>query len=487
VPVATATVAAALVALIWTPRRAIPILVIASIAAIAIAAGADLRPWVARLARATERALLVVATGLTYAVAIVPAWALGRARRRSLDQVGRSGWQAAGEVAAPGRSFAARGVWAVGCVTCVLAANYVAGWAFDRVTGRDGPSSIAEVLDGDTASTIADPRSASPAMAGLPWADEYLRTLQQTGTTYWPYTESRPLDFRSRYINIEDWARRSWQPPAVPGEVLPDLWLFGGSCMFGEGQRDEHTIPSEVARLAAADGLPLRVRNYGQRGWTHFQSMVLFEQELAIDGPPTLAAFYDGPNDVNVQALLEEPVPSHYQAAEYAERLAGASIATRYVTDPVDSSALEDAWHAYSVHSLAHKVVGLLSEPAGAQDDGGVTVDGDGQRRYPTTPEDGTDAGRVYERSKALTVSIAERADVPVRFFWQPVLAQGEPDRRARAELSASTTDLSDVLDDHPEVFLDGAHTNEEGARLVAEALWAELRPAIAAWYEAHP
>jgi lysophospholipase L1-like esterase len=91
----------------------------------------------------------------------------------------------------------------------------------------------------------------------------------------------------------------------------------------------------------------------------------------------------------------------------------------------------------------------------------------------------------VYERAKAMTRSIAARADVPVRFFWQPAAGEGDPERRAKAELTSSTIDISDVLLDHPEVFLDGVHTNEEGARIVAERMWEDLRPTIEAWYEA--
>lgn len=38
---------------------------------------------------------------------------------------------------------------------------------------------------------------------------------------------------------------------------------------------------------------------------------------------------------------------------------------------------------------------------------------------------------------------------------------------------------MSDALAAHPEVFIDGAHTNERGAELVATELWERIRPAV--------
>jgi hypothetical protein len=87
------------------------------------------------------------------------------------------------------------------------------------------------------------------------------------------------------------------------------------------------------------------------------------------------------------------------------------------------------------------------------------------------------------------------------RFFWQPsifskrVAAGEEPfegwlgadpdawraaDRAARARMSGSVEDLGDALDaTRKPVMYDFVHTNELGARKVAEALYERLRPAL--------
>jgi lysophospholipase L1-like esterase len=50
-----------------------------------------------------------------------------------------------------------------------------------------------------------------------------------------------------------------------------------------------------------------------------------------------------------------------------------------------------------------------------------------------------------------------------------------------RADFPPDVVDLGDALDGHPEpLFWDVVHTNEEGARLVAEAAWPYLQEELA-------
>jgi lysophospholipase L1-like esterase len=69
---------------------------------------------------------------------------------------------------------------------------------------------------------------------------------------------------------------------------------------------------------------------------------------------------------------------------------------------------------------------------------------------------------------------LARRDDVPLHVYWQ---AQQQPwPEDLLAGLPARVTDLSGVFDEVEEpIYIDGVHTNELGARLVAEALWADL------------
>ena len=384
----------------------------------------------------------------------------------------------------------------------LLAGNYGAGWAWDRAADRGTIPAGVATRASVNAPARYDPRVDLPAMAAYPWRERYFEDIQRASGGYWPFTEYRPADFRSPYLNITGWLRRTYRPAGDQAD-MPKVWMFGGSTTWGEGQRDEHTIPSEVARLADRDGLPIVMDNYGERGWTHFQEMILYEQELGLHEAPDFSVFYDGANEITSQSLINAAVPTHPLAYAYAQKLFGTTIATRFAQQPQADSTFDTLYHAYSEHSAVHKLVAWFrpasagatpARPAqdadGAPTDeftGGQDIDADGSvTNYQTTAQDGTDAGKVYENGKRLTMALSARYHVRSFLFWQPVGSNRPSEQNARRLLTKPTIDIADTLEDHPEVFIDGGHTNEEGARLVAVEIWKHMKPAVQKWYEEH-
>lgn len=476
----------------------------------------DVGRHLARVIGIVSRAITLGAGATVFVLVILPGWVWSRLRRHDVlrpgDPSGTTWVKRPATGGRPtslgaetpghpgGRTLVGRVVWAVGCVVLLAGANYGLGWAWDRATGEQGPNSVSQTLSrGSTSDVARDPRIDEPAMAAYRWRERYFADIQRTSGGYWPFTESRPRDFTSPYVNLRGWERRSYESPGDDAG-RPVVWMFGGSTAWGEGQRDRYTIASYVARLAEQDGTPIEMVNYGQRGWTHFQEMVLYEQRLAEGPAPDLSIFYDGANELTTQSLLTEAVPSHTLAYTYAQKLAGGTIATEFVQEPAGRDIVADLWYAYSDHSAVHKVARLFrSEPAGAstaqgpatdRDPGGGFVPGQDQEEdggvsnYDITNQDGIDAGQVYERGKQLTMALSAQYDVRSLLFWQPIRFDGEPQRLARGELTDSTIDISDALAGHDDVFIDGGHTNEEGARLVAEAIWERLGPAVRDWYD---
>lgn len=116
-----------------------------------------------------------------------------------------------------------------------------------------------------------------------------------------------PGDYHTRYTNVRRYARRSLETPGAG----PTIWFFGGSTLFGIGQRDEHNIPSDVARLAAAAGTPVKVVTFGFPSWASWQEAGLLDRVLQQRTAPDLIVFYHGANDMGVicrqMALGEEP------------------------------------------------------------------------------------------------------------------------------------------------------------------------------------
>jgi len=499
------------------PIRALALFAVAAVMALLVLVGVPVARWVEAAVVTVVRALVAVVLGAAFLLVAIPAWCWRTATRRTPLE-GAQGWRAttAGlggaaslgdQTAASGATISTRVLAAVGLAVVLLAADYGIGWTWDRT--HPDPLGVAAqpALDtggvagdpGATATTLPpDPRTSVPAMASSPWAAQYFVDLRGQEFGYWPFTADRPEDYASRYINIEDWVRRSWEPPDASG--APVVWFFGGSAMFGEGQRDQHTIPSEVARLAAADGLPITARNYGQRGWVHMQEALLYEQQLAITSPPALAVFYDGPNDLQAAAMFRDAVPSDLHADEYAQILRNKHIDTTQLSS-ADADGGFDLVEAYSEHSAVRKLVRwLASQPAGAapsgaavrsapvqDDDGGSSVrNGDGNLIWGSI-DDGEQGIEIYQRARAISRFVGDEAGVDSTYFWQPVSTDQPAVGYAREHLPKGVIDLSDVFGRaEGDVYIDTTHTNEAGARMVAEAMWARLKPQVEAWYRAH-
>lgn len=516
VPVLAPAVIGAVFYLLGQPTRAAVLWLVAGITLVLVFAGVRVDEYIARFGVAVAHWISVVATGFI-GICLIAAGGLARLFRRdplTPGTRGGRGWQPAAstdaslrlatapfgieragseEATTRGglRSLGRSALLAVGAVATLLLVDLGVGLGWERISSEDSPVAVftdAVNLTGNT-DTIADPRAQLPAMAAYPWADEYLREVQTTPSSYWPFTETRPREFQGEFVTIEGWTRRSYVPADLR-EDAPVVWMFGGSTTWGEGQRDEFTIASEIAKLAEEAGTPVRVVNYGQRGWTHFQEMILFEQLLAAGEAPDLAIFYDGANEINAQTLSAKGVPTHTLVDQYAKLTSG-GVAPEFIPAPTPPpSAATVAWEAYLEHSAIQKFVrkarSTFDPPAGAteavvaqepEDDGNPL-----SSEYRKGIVDAERAVDVYERGRGLTLHLAEDYGVETAFFWQPVMA-GEAEIWANQNISAPTINVSDALDDHQGVYIDGGHTNEEGARLVAERLWRELEPQIAELY----
>lgn len=332
----------------------------------------------------------------------------------------------------------------VGALVLILLANYAAGWLYDEYFGsHDEPADSGAV----SSAGLAD----APAMADEAWAEAYWAEFDALDHDFHPFLLTRVADVDGDNITSDGGVRRSHQPgAAAPIEV----WFFGGGALWGEGQRDGHTIPSEVARRAEADGRAVRVVNFGQPGYTTWQSALLFEQELAVRPAPDLAVFYDGADDVAVQIDERTTAPSHYNAAGAAVALTGRDSA---------ADQARDLWEEYRDTSvltrLAEGLGGLFGvQPAAADEDGDLA----------DTVAD------LRSRSRAVLESVAEDRGVEVLVAWQAATGvAGDDGAYRRAETTAGELDLRATLDAvADDVYLDGVLTDEDGARLVAEALW---------------
>ncbi len=265
------------------------------------------------------RVLTVVLLGLLWLVAVVPVSLLNRVLGIDLLVPGSAkvGWHDHEPGAVDRRQYGreprerghiGRRLARVAVVLVVLAAVAVpvyhrfvlAGGSRSDFTAfaprATSPVGGADVATDEWAVTAEGVRVSEQTFPGEPWGADVIEEqtdLLQTGDDRYGLVN---VDRQGRYVNVVDGHRATYEVDD------PDLtvWLFGGSTAYGLGQRDEHTIASNLVREAEADGHRIEVVNFGVSGYANVQEAQVFEDRLAAGERPDVAVFLDGVNDLAV-------------------------------------------------------------------------------------------------------------------------------------------------------------------------------------------
>lgn len=373
----------------------------------------------------------------------------------------------------------------IGLVVVLIALDLAVGAGIDAVQRARSKS--------DAQPQVVLPLPDSPTRAGEPWATELNAELsaQLLDAQYDPFLGWTLPDFDGKYVHITDGVRRSYQQSTLDSTDPIEIFFFGGSAMWGMYQRDGHTIPSEIARLAEADGIPVEVVNYGTGAWVNWQELLLFEQLVAEGIRPDLAVFYDGVNELNSQ-FRNGPYldPTHIQASVIAGTIEGAeSLDARILESWADTSAVNRI-----VRGLRRILTGGSVSPP--PDTSAFSLGAQGA----DADQAGTNAAAVLGKGIDLAERLGQSYGIDTTFFWQPSLYSKQPGigdaeatgrwgedpgawrvatQRARANLPDSVIDLSDALDLTDPIMYDYVHTNELGAAAVAAAIYADLKPTL--------
>lgn len=471
----------------WTGRPASAALLVVAILAL-MQARVVIRGLAAAMDRAMEglgrligRGLASLLLGLVFVAVVVPVWVVASPFRRRPMGVPRKvdGWtgRAVDSRAVPARrTFGPDPHGAPLQVrrTATRVALVVLAFAVvDLVAGA--ALSVTRVLPGDRGVLLAKEEVAwaqmmdAPTVRDEPWSQQYLEDglgLIAQPQQYIPYLVWGFRPYSSRYINITDRERRSYEPDLAPGTRPLRIAFLGGSVMFGQGQRDAHTIPSEFARVAERAGVPVEVHNYGMYGWVSWQEYQYLERLLASGERYDLVVIYDGENDYMAQLSNYSQDPTDGAAQILAEF--GAQAHEKEYTYAGFLDGFRDLAATYRSNSGVARVVDHV-----------MHTDDDRQpwraETSAVTPEDAIHTTfDIYERSQAAVGDLAARYDTPVRYFWQPQKL-GWPES-VRSRIPSGTRDLTDVFAGvSPSPYIDYVHTDERGARIVAERLWREV------------
>jgi len=298
------------------------------------------------------------------------------------------------------------------------------------------------------------------AHEGEPWIEDYFRELVASAPYHDYILGLRLRDVDGEHLTIVDGRRVTYSPDDA--EVT--VWFFGGSTMFGVGQRDDHTIPSVVARVAEDDGIAVRALNFGGSADASWGETIRFAEALESDLPrPDLVVFYDGANERGLAS---------YRADDGS---LDPSVMERY---PLSDDDRED-------HRTSLGGEPLPYGPERAE----VEIDL---------------AAAQYRRAAAVARRLAAPDDIPVVHVWQPEPFSKRPtpqddelwrrtdfqigdlpeSTRIYAEMrrrsGVDPIDLSRALDDvDAPVYFDSSHTNELGARVIGTELYERLAPRL--------
>lgn len=152
--------------------------------------------------------------------------------------------------------------------------------------------------------------AASHPYADSAWFGSFESEEARSDDVAWrPYVYFRRVPSAGRFINVDSSGRRiTVQRPPARSDRRLDVFMFGGSTMFGTANRDSATIPSVVARTLETRGMHgASVTNFGEVGYVMTQGLLELMLQLRSGARPAVVVFYDGINDVS--ALVQNGRP----------------------------------------------------------------------------------------------------------------------------------------------------------------------------------
>jgi len=333
-----------------------------------------------------------------------------------------------------------------------------------------------------------DPRSIDPRLKMSPydnkqWAPKYFQESHDLQYEYREVIGWAKLPYKGEYINIdENGFRVSWD--TLSELTRGKLLVFGGSTIYGEGSRDQYTIPSELAKLLNRRGFSCAVENCGQSGYVFLQEVLLLEMQLRGGSRPKYVIFYDGVNDTHFAYLREkmkvEPMRSQFNEMIDFHR---AGFVSQLI------HILRDALLQTKIFSVIKRIVpeGKLSHS-----------DEPDQRTLVNTIE--TEYWKTFELLHMLSDKYAFKAFC----FWQPVIflkkQLSEEERnidyyKKEARLADVFTLTNSHMTSNPErsfynisnsldnstqtLFIDFCHLSEEGNNVIAQRIFETINPVL--------
>ncbi|MDP9264098.1 MAG: hypothetical protein M3O85_07250 [Acidobacteriota bacterium] len=339
-----------------------------------------------------------------------------------------------------------------------------------------------------------DVGSASDIYKQYPWADEFWK---------------QELARRKRmlpYYPLRMWQNASWQSPMTHVDHTPwgnfrrtvaeegscagepfEVWVFGGSSVFGYGVPDFATVASYLSQELSRDGRCVAVRNFGSEAYVSNQEVLLLVELLKSGERPAAVVFLDGFNDSYCLWTAKRPANSHCQVMEEMSVFGRRSAFAQWIRPGKVLEALQTFSPYFSsgkplVHAMVSEegnVVSVQMTPGEVDQRAAAILDN-------------------YEHNIDFVQQMAHAYGFQAFFFWQPSLyhtgkkldwheraalqlffqgadSYAAPYARASYRLAEERGHngkfayLGNLFDDQTEpVFIDCVHLGPEGNRSIA-------------------
>jgi len=336
-----------------------------------------------------------------------------------------------------------------------------------------------------------DPHRILSSYQNKDWTRDIEKDYSELGKNskqYIPFSEWEDREFHGRRHNVDAGGiRRSWNPVEYDFDVPREIYMFGGSTLWGTGVPDEYTIPSFVSQLVNEEILQYKVVNHGQGAFVFRQEVVRLISLLLRGARPDYVIFYDGYNDV-LAAYQNSDADGILQEYEIKEKFESQSLAKLLKSETVDLARR----YCLTCRGVVNLVRGFNPYFFRAKQAGDLAYNEDQLRDLAAIVAQG------YAETLDLVDVLSQKYGFEYMALWQPTLFTeleivgdetklkkldwfphypqlillhkflfGELDVRVQNEHFYNINDALSAR--KTQVYIDTAHLSDEGNKMVAE------------------
>ncbi|HEU4371681.1 MAG TPA: hypothetical protein VFV05_25955 [Methylomirabilota bacterium] len=104
----------------------------------------------------------------------------------------------------------------------------------------------------------------------------------------------RRKPFKGKCVTVNQRGfRATWNERGGADDLRRNVWLFGGSSIWGSGARDDYTIPSSLSKLLAERFPGVFKVNMGETGYVSTQEVITLLKEVQRGEAPHVVIFHN--------------------------------------------------------------------------------------------------------------------------------------------------------------------------------------------------